>query len=69
MERGIIGSEEKRPTQRRPSSMRVFSAVSWKVALDEMAQVRSCSEEDEELRILAVASFQDQGLSEGLRKS
>ena len=47
--------------------MRVFSAVDWKVVLEEMAQVRSWSEEEEEWRIFAVASFQDSGSEEGLR--
>ena len=64
-----MGSEEKRPIHRRPSRMRFFSAVDWKVVLEEMAQVRSCSEEEEEWRIFAVASCHNRGLSEGLRKS
>ena len=63
-----MGSEEKRPIHRRPSRMRFFSGVDLKVVLEEMAQVRSCSEEEEEWRILAVASFQNNGLSEGSRK-
>ena len=63
VERGVKGSELKRPIQRRPARMGFFSSVSLKVVLLDVAQVRSSSEDDEELRTLVVASFQGKGLS------
>ena len=54
-----MGSELKRPNQRRPARMRVFCSVSAKECLEEMAQIRSCSELDVAFRILAVASFHE----------
>ena len=49
--------------------MRFFSSVDSNLTLEEMAQERSCSVEEEALRTFWVASFQVMGLEEGWRKS
>lgn len=48
VERGVRAALKKRQMQRRPAKMRCFSSVSLNVVLEEMAQVRCCSEEKEE---------------------
>lgn len=49
--------------------MLCFSSASLKEVLEEMANVRSCSEDEQDLRIFAVAPCQVIGSEEGARKS
>lgn len=63
-----MGASEKRPSQRRPAMMRVLDSVSRKVVLEEMAQMRSASEEEDEEMIFWVAVFQAMGVGPGFRK-
>ncbi len=64
-----MGSEEKRPIQRRPARILFFSSVSLDWVYESMVLVKSCSEDDEDDRILPVASFYSGGESEGERNS
>ena len=65
---GVMGSSEKRPSQRRPARIRSLEAESGKEVLEVMAAMRSGSEGEAALRIFCVVDFQVGGREVGFRK-